>query len=537
MTSTVEDTTCKKQTSREFTKNIIKKMEHILSKFIHLPSQVILHSNDSSNVSFKQYDELLVNDCHPPFDSCMNFVQPERPSLTHHSNKYTPQIDLNMYMKMFIHELRTPLNTITMGIDLIHCETKPSSESKENFADIRQSIKFMNNIFDKFAVIQDGNIHLNIFTPFSINEMFRIVTNILRFHFNENQVQFDFMIDSNVYDWNYGDKHNIKHCIINLLNNAIKYRESTRKSIISIDVKLVLDKNPSESDAGVVRQPSPPTTLQPSKPGHMIRGRQLYMSRATPSCSQKNQQTIEISIKDNNKYIPSNIKEHLFEQFNTTSGSGLGLYICKTIVELHGGTIAHSYITPVGSNAGDSLDELGNNFTITIPLNICSDRSLQKTTRIHTPEPEPEPEPEPGIIILIVDDSILNRKMFYKTIKMMNPANQVYTVSDGEKCILFMLTHPKIEIILMDRYMPNMDGIMTTKKIRENGYNHIIIGITGMDNPDEIQEFIQNGADYVFIKPMDNMKISLLQQFICEFGTARMANQTIQLKDDRLYWK
>ena len=68
-----------------------------------------------------------------------------------------------------------------------------------------------------------------------------------------------------------------------------------------------------------------------------------------------------IVICDNNPAILPHIKERLFQTFNSTSGSGLGLYICKTIVELHGGTISHEYIQPIG-----------NKFIITLALEACS---------------------------------------------------------------------------------------------------------------------------------------------------------------------
>ena len=77
------------------------------------------------------------------------------------------------------------------------------------------------------------------------------------------------------------------------------------------------------------------------------------------------EQTVCILVRDNNDPILPHIKDRLFESFNSTSGSGLGLYICKNIVTLHGGTIAHEF-TPTG-----------NQFTIVLPLTMCQDPSGQ----------------------------------------------------------------------------------------------------------------------------------------------------------------
>jgi hypothetical protein len=84
-------------------------------------------------------------------------------------------------------------------------------------------------------------------------------------------------------------------------------------------------------------------------------------------------QTVSITVNDNNPPILPHIKERLFESFNSTSGSGMGLYICKNIITLHGGTIAHDFTSE------------GNQFTIVLPLTMCTDPDSDPSPSVNIP--------------------------------------------------------------------------------------------------------------------------------------------------------
>jgi signal transduction histidine kinase len=82
---------------------------------------------------------------------------------------------------------------------------------------------------------------------------------------------------------------------------------------------------------------------------------------------QDNDNTVLIRIKDDGPGIPSNIKDKLFTKFVTgsKSGTGLGLYICKNIIEKHGGRIwANNNVD------SDGRETQGSTFTFTLPIKI-----------------------------------------------------------------------------------------------------------------------------------------------------------------------
>ena len=235
---------------------------------------------------------------------------------------------------MFIHELRTPISTILMGIYLLEKNnyTNNSDNNSDNndiINDMKESINFIEQIFTKFTIIKNGYFKLNTYEPFSLNILFINILDILKYNIKYANILFEYKIDSDVHDCNYGDKYNIKHCIINLIKNAIKYRELSHKTIITVQISKFID--------------------------HMD------IISKIQKC-----QIIMIRITDNNNNLPYDIKKHLFEIFNSTSNSGLGLYICKNIIESHGGKIYHNYIEPNG-----------NEFSIKLSLKICKNITIQ----------------------------------------------------------------------------------------------------------------------------------------------------------------
>ena len=117
-----------------------------------------------------------------------------------------------------------------------------------------------------------------------------------------------------------------------------------------------------------------------------------------------------------------------------------------------------------------------------------------------------------GLHFLVVDDSLLNRKMMCKLLRaakhscseavdgvdaLKKATHNFATLTNSGKTVHMY------DAILMDFMMPNMDGPTATKAIRELGYKGVIIGVTGNALPSDIAHFIAHGADTVLVKPLN----------------------------------
>ena len=454
-------------------------MEAILSRFIRVKHQVTPISSPPPPKSeyHSIVPEQIIDDAF--FDEASLIVSETRKPKQN-------GVDYNVYMKCFVHELRTPVSTITLGLQVLKDKVK-DAEDHQTIQDINKSVVFIENILTKFATVQEENIELNAFEPFSLQKLIANVEILLLYNFKQSNVALTYYSDPSVALWNYGDAHNIKHVIINLLKNAIKYRRMEQENTITIHITNLPDNSPFD------------------------------------------EQTVHISIKDQNNHLLPHIKEHLFETFNSTSGSGMGLYICKTIVELHGGKITHNFLEPIG-----------NEFLIELTLKVCYDTTLHirapsskvlsvKKTSFHLPKTTYN--------VLVVDDSALNRKMMYKLLKTIPLFGYIYSAEDGAGALeQIRRCTSSIGLVLMDKNMPVTDGWVAAKAMRAIPYNSLIFGLTGEDSPEDIRGFIASGADYVFIKPMDSKKMALISGFIAKCGTDCQPNKTIRLTNEELEW-
>jgi len=393
--------------------------------------------------------------------------------------------DNNMYIKCLIHEIKTPITNISLGINSIEnniIENKNNNINNETLNTIHglnKSLEYLDDVLTKFCVIKNGKMVLNDFEPFSIKILFDGIVKILQYNIEEQNIQLIFNIDTNVNDNVYGDKINIKHCIVNLIKNAIKYSIKNQNTNININISNINEENKYQS--------------------------------------------ILISVLDKNNNIPKNIKERLFQPFNSTSGSGLGLYICKKILDLHNGSIEHEYINPQG-----------NQFNIFLDLKILDNNSYQSNINLE----------ENDIItynlnikynIIIIDDSQTTLKLMNKIFIKNKKIKNIITANDGLDAIQKICNNDEIDIVFIDNQMPNLNGTQTVKLLRGINFDKIIIGITGSSH-NELSEFNFCGTDYIFSKPLDKYKINLILDLINRDKIVRQNNKKIKMVNLKLEW-
>jgi signal transduction histidine kinase/AmiR/NasT family two-component response regulator len=545
--------------------NVKHKIEKILLNFVHIiePKAKVEKKVKGHEHEKKGEDKDNENDLDHSSSKSEFSILPSKTSIGSfagdtvrgNDNDRAFNIDTNLYLKMFIHELRLPISTLSIGIDVLE-KTEQSDQNHQVLKDMKREILFLNDIFSKFAMIQNGNITLNPFSAFSMKTFFKGLETSLQYLFANAKTFYECKIHEDVYDWNYGDKYNLLHCFIHLLKNAVKYRSNDHGSLVHISVKLHAeplsvtltanaesleneiklkkkDRLTSIAQNGI--RPSAPTDPAPSS-GRRASILSRTLRQSSNNLNETAVQVLQFSVTDNNDPITSHIKDHLFEPFNSTSGSGLGLYICKNIVELHGGTITHH-----------CSQTRGNEFRIILPLkkhtgsdmhiNVERDKSSENFRHHIAHEPRIPEENIAKYNVLFVDESILNRKMACKILKTCGYFNTVRTAENGSDAIERVIHKlDEYDVIFIDRNLSKINGMDAAKIIRGLKYKNLIIGMSGEDNRNVDKLFLENGADYVFVKPLDNDKVTLIVELMNEDSSTHKIDKNLQLIEGKLVW-
>ena len=321
------------------------------------------------------------------------------------------------FLASMSHEIRTPMNSI-MGIADLLAKTKLSAEQEKYVAIFQRSgenlLNLINDILD-LSKVEASQLELER-TGFSLHDHLEKIAEMLRPRSQEKGLALAITVADNVPTGLIGDPTRLSQILLNLLGNAIKFTATGA-------VALAVTVQPGDG-------PSP---------------------------------QLQFTVTDTGIGIPADKLEGIFERFtqadtSTTrrfGGSGLGLTICRQLVELMGGRI---WV--------ESDFEKGSTFAILVPFELWNAADHAAVEPIDASLDQDLPP----MRILLADDSPDNC-----TIILAYLAHTPYVVEIAETgaivCEAFRAGH--YDLVLMDRQMPVMDGLTATRTIRaweaENG--------------------------------------------------------------------
>ena len=374
------------------------------------------------------------------------------------------------FLSNMSHEIRTPMNAI-IGLDNIALNDPETPEStKEYLRKISSSaehlLSIINDILD-MSRIESGRQTLKN-EEFSFSKLLETINVMISGQCNDKGVEYQCHIGPDIEDYYVGDNVKIRQVLINVLGNAVKFTPEGGQ--VSLDVKRKAHYD-----------------------GHS---------------------TIEFTVADTGIGISEDFMPHLFDTFaqedssatNRYGSSGLGLAITKNIVEMMNGDI--SAVSTKGK---------GTTFTIVITLDDAEHEDEDMVDKI---------DPSTMSVLVIDDDPVACE---HTKLILGNAGIACEIASSGaeavEKVKLRHARRDPYNLILVDWQMPEMDGIETTRKIREIiGNESAIIILTAYRWDDILEEALSAGVDSFIAKPV------FVNSVIDEFRTA-LRNKNAMLEE------
>ncbi len=361
------------------------------------------------------------------------------------SNKKLLEIDKERleFFSILSHELRTPIYGISGLANVIKQEQ--SQEKKEDYLNaLLSSSNYISLLIDN--VLQASKLKFEKKTlqlkSNKLSEIIKNTTNTINISAINKGLQLKTSVNIKGSDCVLIDKVLFSQILINLAYNAIRY---TKEGNISINVT---EKKRTEEDLTI-----------------------LFEIKDTG-----------IGIKEEHRELVFNAFENKTFLKNNSSGSGLGLYIVKTLLKSHDSDINFT------SKSGE-----GTNFFFTITFKLSEGIEKSHTSLLL--------KKEDNYKILIVDDNKINLLVTQKNVEKIN--NCVCETTNNGFDAITILQNNHYDLVLMDINMPGIDGYKTTELIREFNKEIPIIALTALNSNDTNEKIFVSGMNHIITKPYD----------------------------------
>ena len=359
------------------------------------------------------------------------------------------------------HEIRTPMNSILGMCEILlreKLEPKTAGDIRHIHIAGKNLLKIINDILD-ISKIEAGRYEI-IENEYDLKAVLQDLINMTKVRLVQKDVKLQYNIGANVPSKLYGDDLRIKQVLTNILGNATKF---THEGSVNFSVQCEFEESKKAK--------------------------------------------LTFKVKDTGIGIKEEDIDKIFGTFNqvdtkqnrSIQGTGLGLAIAKQLCELMGGTLT------VESKYGE-----GTCFTITICQTVIDETPLDmdNTSERGLSKPKPVLPPEKIVFngekaVLVVDDNDMNlviAKRLLESFKLV-----VDTAQSGKEA-LEKAASKEYPLIFMDYMMPEMDGIETTKHLRNLDMAYCkevpVVALTANAIKGVKEQMLAEGFDDYLTKPI-----------------------------------
>jgi two-component system, sensor histidine kinase and response regulator len=353
----------------------------------------------------------------------------------------------SMFLANMSHEIRTPMNAI-IGLSHLALKTPLSAKQRDYVSKVHNAgtslLAVINDILD-FSKIEAGKLDLET-TDFEIDEVISSVTTLTAQKAHEKGLEFLAHVAPGIPEHLLGDPLRLGQILTNFVNNAVKFTEHGE---IRLAIELL------------------------ERTGEKVQ--------------------LKFSVRDTGIGMTPQQSAKLFQPFtqadmSTTrkhGGTGLGLTICRRLVELMGGQVWL-----------ESEPGVGSTFFFTVWLGVSTATKRGKLL----------PAQLPKLHVLVVDDNAAAREILADTLKGLTAS--VDLVSSGAEAVAAVHQEDEsspYDLVFMDWRMPGMDGLQATRRIKQNHQLHkqpAVVMVTAFGREEVREEAERLGIDGFLVKPV-----------------------------------